>query len=496
MDKPIVKLNGETLSVEEFVAIARDYKTVEITNMAQKKITRAAEIVQKLLQEQRKIYGVTTGFGFLQEVSISPEDVEKLQHNLIVSHSAGVGPEFPEEVVRGMILLQINKFARGHSGIRLLVVSLLMNMLNENITPIVPSQGSLGASGDLAPLAHLSLALIGKGFVNFKGKRMIGEEALRMAGLSPVRLKAKEGLALLNGTQTMTSLAALAIADSEYLAYIANLAVAMSIEVHQSNIDSLHPLIHQSRPHKGQIEAAKSIRSFLTGSKRIRHNTGLQDSYSIRCAPVVHGATLDTITYAKKVVEIEMNSSTDNPLIFSPDQIYSGGNFHGQPIAFAMDFLSIALAELGNISERRIERLLNPNLSGLPPFLTSNSGLNSGFMITQYSAASLVSENKQLAFPASIDSIPVSANQEDHVSMGTIAANKTRKIIGHINYILAIELLCAAQAIDLAQIHDQVSSRVLRIYQKIREAVPMLLEDRELAPDIDKCVKLIKDRVL
>ncbi|MFX0171039.1 MAG: histidine ammonia-lyase [Candidatus Hodarchaeota archaeon] len=496
MDKQIINLDGEALSIEEFITVVRELKLVNISNNAQEKVTKAAKIIEKLLQEEQRIYGVTTGFGFLQEAEISIEDTEKLQKNLIISHSAGIGPEFPAEVVRGMMLLQINKFARGHSGIRLSVVSLLMKMLNENVIPIVPSQGSLGASGDLTPLAHLSLVLIGKGFANVKGKLMGGEEALRSSRLSPVKLKAKEGLALLNGTQTMTSLAALSVADSEYLAYIANLAVAMSMEIHQSNLDSLNPLIHQSRPHKGQIEAAKSIRSFLKGSERVRQNIGYQDSYSIRCAPAVHGAVLDTITNAKKVVEIEMNSSTDNPLIFTADQIYSGGNFHGQPIAFATDFLSIALTGLGNISERRIERLLNPNLSSLPPFLTSNSGLNSGFMIAQYSAASLVSENKHLAYPASVDSIPVSANQEDHVSMGTIAANKTRKIINHIQHILAIELLCAAQAIDLTKIHDQIAVRILTTYNKIREVVPMLSEDRELAPDIDKCVKLIQNKVL
>jgi histidine ammonia-lyase len=394
------------------------------------------------------------------------------------------------------MILQVNNFARGHSGIRAHIVSLLTELVNKRVIPIVPSKGSLGASGDLAPLAHLSSVLIGKGYAYYNGKRMSGSDALRKVGLNPVKLGAKEGLALLNGTQAMTSIAAFAVADSEYLVEIANLTTAMNMEVHRANIDALNPLIHEARPHNGQIKIAKTILNYLDGSKRIRKNVDRQDCYSIRCVPTVHGATSDTINHVKKVIEIEMNSSTDNPLVFSNNQILSGGNFHGQPIALAMDFLSIALAEIGSISERRIERLLNPTLSGLPPFLAPNSGLNSGFMIAQYTAASLVSENKGLAFPASIDSIPVSANQEDHVSMGTIAARKARKIIEHLQIILAIELLCVAQAMDLIQIQNLISPRTRRVYQRIRETIPKLSEDREIAPDINRCVELLRNKEL
>ncbi|UCG90699.1 MAG: histidine ammonia-lyase [Candidatus Heimdallarchaeota archaeon] len=496
MNKPIIELNGNDLSIIDMVSVARNHKIVDLTDEAKERINQAAEIVQDILNEKRMVYGVTTGFGYLQNTAVSPLDAEKLQENLVVSHSAGVGSKFSPEIVRGMMVLQVNKFARGHSGIRLKVVSLLLDFLNKNIIPIVPSRGSLGASGDLAPLAHLALVLIGRGIVNYGGTRMNGLQALDKAGLSPIKLIAKEGLALLNGTQVMTSIAAIAVADAEYLVKIANLAASMSMEVHQANIDALDPLIHEARPHKGQIQTAQSIREYLKGSKRTRQSIAYQDCYSLRCVPVVHGATLDTIRFVKKVVKTEINSSTDNPLIFSSDKILSGGNFHGQPIALAMDFLGISIAELGNISERRIERLLNPTLSGLPAFLTLRSGVNSGFMVAQYTAASLVSENKHLAFPASIDSIPVSANQEDHVSMGTIAAIQTRKIIGHIQYVLAIELLCVSQAIDLAGIQDQVAPKSLGVYQTIRKVIPMLKEDRELSNDINLCVKLIRNRNL
>ncbi len=490
----MVELNGDTLFILNMVAVARNEIVVTISNEAKKRINQASKIVQDILKEKRRVYGVTTGFGYLQNTTISPQDAQKLQNNLIISHAAGVGPELSREVVRGMMLLQVNKFARGHSGIRLKVVSLILNLLNNDITPVVPSQGSLGASGDLAPLAHLALVLIGRGCAYHGETRVSGLQALEIAGLSPVELSAKEGLALLNGTQAMTSIAAIAVADAEYLVKIANLATSMSMEVHRANIDALNPRIHQARPHEGQIDAAKAILEYLKGSKRIRENIAYQDSYSLRCAPVVHGATLDTIRYVKRIIETEMNSSTDNPLIFSSDKILSGGNFHGQPIALVMDFLGIAVAELGNISERRIERLLNPTLSGLPAFLSLESGINSGFMIAQYTAASLVSENKQLAFPSSVDSIPVSANQEDHVSMGTIAATHTRKIVEHVNFILAIELLCVSQAIDLAEIQDQLAPTTLEVYQKIRKVIPKLSEDRELSPDINACAELIRIR--
>jgi len=494
MERPRITLDGSSLTIQDLVNVTRRFYRVEIATQSIEKINYSSQIVQGILSEQRRVYGVTTGFGFLQDVAISSSDSERLQLNLVRSHSAGVGIEYPEEIVRGMMLLQANKFARGNSGIRLTTVNLLLELLNKGITPIVPSKGSLGASGDLAPLAHLTAALIGEGEVMYKKQRLTSIKALEEANLEPVTLIAKEGLALLNGTQAMTSIAALAIYDSEYLLKISNIAVALSMEVHRANIDSLNPLIHEARPHPGQIFIAQSLRDLLEGSRLVHRNVGRQDCYSLRCAPAVHGASLDTLEYVRKVIEIEMNSSTDNPLIFSPNEIYSGGNFHGQPVALAMDFLGIALAEIGNISERRTEHLLNPTLSGLPAFLTPDSGLNSGFMIAQYSAASLVSENKHLASPASVDSIPVSANQEDHVSMGSIAAAQTRQIIEHLEIILAIELLCVCQAIDLAGIKNELAPPLREDFNILRKVIPVLESDRELSSDIKKVSALIKTR--
>lgn len=495
MEQVSVELNGNSTSIEDVIAVVRESSQISLTKDSNERIKKSAEMVKDILSKERKVYGVTTGFGYLQEVSISSNDAETLQKNLIKSHATGVGSEFPQEIVRGMMMLQLNKFAGGHSGVQPETVNLLLNLLNKYIFPVVPSQGSLGASGDLVPLAHLSLVLIGSGIADYNNERLPGKEALKKAGLEPVVLKAKEGLALLNGTQAMTAIAALAVFDADYLVRVANLATALSMEVHKANIDFLHPKIHQARPHEGQIQIAKSLRDTLKGSKQVRQNIGVQDSYSLRCAPAVHGATLDTVSYVRKIVEIEINSSTDNPLIFSPDEIFSGGNFHGQPIALAMDFLGIAIAELGNISERRTERLVNPTLSGLPAFLSPDSGLNSGFMIAHYTAASLVSENKGLAFPASVDSIPVSANQEDHVSMGTIAARQARKIIQNAENILAIELLCACQAIDLANIKDQLSPTCFKIYSLIRNRIQELVQDRELSIDIELCVDLIRKKL-
>ncbi len=494
MERPKVTLDGSSLTIQDLVNVTRQFYRVELATQSIEKIKYSSQIVQSILSKQRRVYGVTTGFGFLQDVAISPSDSEQLQLNLVRSHSAGVGVEYPEEIVRGMMLLQANKFARGNSGIRLKTVNLLLELLNKGITPIVPSKGSLGASGDLAPLAHLTAVLIGEGEAMYKQQRLPSIEALQKANLSPVTLIAKEGLALLNGTQAMTSIAALAISDGEYLLRIANIAVALSMEVHRANIDSLNPLIHEARPHPGQIFIAQTLRELLEGSRLVFSKIGRQDSYSIRCVPAVHGASYDTLQYVRKVIETEMNSSTDNPLIFSPNEIYSGGNFHGQPVALVMDFLGIAFAEIGNISERRIEQLLNPTLSGLPAFLAPNSGLNSGFMIAQYTAASLVSENKHLASPASVDSIPVSANQEDHVSMGSIAASQTRQIIEHLEIILAIELLCVCQAIDLADIQNNLSPPLREVFNILRKVIPVLESDRILSTDIKKSSALIKSR--
>ncbi len=489
-----IEIDGENLSIEAFSKIIKQNIPVKLSSNAEEKIKSSSLIVQKILKERKKIYGVTTGFGYLQKVSISLNDTEKLQENLILSHSAGVGPEFSKDVVKGMMTLQVNKFAKGHSGIRLKVVDYLIKMINNNIIPIVPSQGSLGASGDLAPLAHLSSVIIGRGNAYVDGNKTEGKQSLEKIGLKPIKLRAKEGLALLNGTQGMTAIGCISIDEALYLWKIANIAVALSMEVHQGNLDCLNPLIHKARPHEGQLNTAKMILDQLKDSKRTEVLVGKQDSYSLRCAPAVHGAVFDTISHSKKVIEIEMNSSTDNPLIFSEENILSGGNFHGEPVAFTLDFLGIALAELGNISERRIERLQNPALSKLPAFLTPESGLNSGLMIAQYTAAALASENKHHALPASIDTIPVSANQEDHVSMGMISANKLEVIIQNLRNILAIELICVVQAIDLSEIQSEISPSNKRVYSIIRSQIPRLNHDRELTPDIEKCAELISQR--
>ncbi len=496
MNKESIELVGENLSIDDLYKIINLENDVKLSESAQNRINRSAQIVQSILDDDKRIYGITTGFGYLQKVNISLNDTQRLQENLIISHSAGVGPELSHDIVRGMIALKINKFARGHSGIRLEVVNYLIKFLNMNIVPSIPSKGSLGASGDLAPLAHLSLVLLGKGYAYFNGQRMTGINALKSVNLKPLKLIAKEGLALLNGTQAMTSIAALAIKNAFYLVKVANIATALSMEIHEGNLDSLHPLIHEARPHCGQKKAAKMILDFLEGSQRTQRLIGRQDAYSLRCAPAVHGAVYDTIDHAKKVTEVEMNASTDNPLLFSVDQVYSGGNFHGEPIAFILDFLAIALTELGNISERRIERMLNPMLSNLPAFLTPNTGLNSGLMIAQYTAAALTSENRQLSTPASIDTIPVSADQEDHVSMGMNAANKILKVINNLQYILAIELLCASQAIDIAEIEDKLSRQCKDVYKTVRSQVSMMDQDRELTPDIEKCTSLVRKFML
>jgi histidine ammonia-lyase len=434
-------ITGDTLTLEEVAAVCRNYEEVELSDYAVQKIIESRKVVDEFVENEKVVYGITTGFGKFSDVTISKEESKTLQENLIISHAVGAGKPFETEVVRGIMLLRINNLAKGYSGARLVTVQTMIEMLNKRVHPIVPEKGSLGASGDLAPLSHMVLPMIGLGQAEYMGQVMTGKEAMEKAGIPVIELTAKEGLALINGTQVMTAVGALTLYDALNIVKAADIAAALSFEAQNGVVDALDYRLHEIRPHKGQIETAKILSELLAGSKMTTRQGEIrvQDAYSLRCVPQVHGASKDAISYVKEKVETEMNSVTDNPIIFpETKEGISGGNFHGQPMALAFDFLGIALAELANISERRIERLVNPALSGLPAFLVDHGGLNSGYMIVQYSAAALVSENKILAHPASVDSIPSSANQEDHVSMGTIAARKAKEIMENVRRVLSI----------------------------------------------------------
>ncbi|RLI50697.1 MAG: histidine ammonia-lyase [Candidatus Thorarchaeota archaeon] len=489
-----VTIDGESLTIEDVVRVARHGEDVTLTDDARMKIEKSRQVIEAAIREGRTVYGVNTGFGDLANVSIAASDVADLQVNLIRSHSVGVGEPFPEEVVRGMMLLRANALAKGFSGVRLEVVETLLRMLNRGVTPVVPQQGSVGSSGDLAPLAHMVLVMIGEGEAFLEGKRMDGAEAMRRADIPLVVLQAKEGVALINGTQPMTAVGVLAIHDALRLVSDATVAGAMSLEALRGTRAAYDARIHAVRPHEGQVDAARALLSILADSEINRSHADcgkVQDAYSLRCFPQVLGASIDAIRYVSSVLEVEINAATDNPLVFPDDgTVVSGGNFHGQPVALAMDFLSIALSEIANIAERRINRLVDPKLSGLPPFLTRNSGLQSGMMIAQYTAASLVSENKVLAHPASVDSIPTSAEQEDHVSMGTIAARKARQILENVKNVVAIEYLCAAQGLDLLA-PLRPSEALERAHALIRTVVPELTDDRPLYSDIVKIRQLM-----
>ena len=494
-----VYIDGNSLTLEDFINITRKNYKIQLTEEAKERIRKSRALIDRYLEEERIVYGLTTGFGKFSDVSITGQEGKQLQKNLIISHACGVGEPLAEEVVRGIMLLRINALAKGYSGIRLSTLNTLIEMLNKGVHPIIPEKGSLGSSGDLAPLSHMVLVMLGEGEAIYKGERMSGKEAMERAGIEPIELVAKEGLALINGTQVMTSIGAHAIYDSINLSKISDLAAALTTEALRGIIDAFDERIHRVRNHPGQSTSGHNLRAILEGSKMITRQGELrvQDPYSIRCTPQVHGASKDCFSYVKERVEIEMNSVTDNPIIFPEDEeIISGGNFHGQPMALAFDFLAIGLAELANISERRLERLVNPQLSnGLPAFLTKNGGLNSGFMIVQYSAASLVSENKVLAHPASVDSIPSSANQEDHVAMGTIAARKAREILENTRRVLAMEILAACQAIDLRE-EKALGQGTEIVYRIIRENIPALEEDRVMYKDLDRCNEILKSNIL
>jgi histidine ammonia-lyase len=516
-----VILTGADLTVADVEAVARHGAAVELDIHARHRIQEARDVIEALVAGGAVVYGVTTGFGDLASTFIPAADAGRLQENLLMSHAVGVGPAFPTEVVRAMLLLRANTLALGHSGCRPIVVERLLDLLRLRVHPVVPEQGSVGASGDLAPLAHLALPLIGRGAAEVGGRVLPGAEALAAVGLEPLALEAKEGLALLNGTQLMGALGALTLADADRLLRTASVVAAMSVEALLGTEVAFAAPYQLARPHPGQIAVAAQLRHLLRDSdlQTSHHDSAhkVQDPYSLRCVPQVHGAVRDALDHLRRVLDIELNSATDNPLVFpggggAPSDaiatggglVISGGNFHGEPIALALDFAKLAIAELGSISERRCALLVDPRLNGgLPAFLSPDPGRNSGLMIVQYTAAALASENKVLVHPSSADSIPTSANQEDHVSMGATAARHARTVLAHVEQILAIELLCAAQALDLrleAMARDGDAPApgvgVVEAHARMRAVSAILREDRELGPDLEAAVGLVRGGTL
>lgn len=445
-------LNGENLTLENSIEIIENDLSISISNDAKQKILKSRKLVEKWIKKEEIIYGINTGFGEFKDIIISQENTAELQKNLILSHSAGVGELIPDDVVRLMLLFRINSLIKGFSGVRLELINFLLDFFNSKVIPQIPSQGSVGCSGDLAPLAHLAATFLGYGKIKVNNSICDSNVALKMIGLKPITLAAKEGLALINGTQMMTAFLCKSLDYAITLSKLSDISASFTIEGTRSTDTAYDIKIQKIRPHLGQIRTSKNLKKILKDSEiMLSHEdcNKVQDAYSIRCIPQVHGAVKDTLKYCKNILEIEINSVTDNPLIFTETEEHlEGGNFHGEPIAFASDFLKIALAELGSISERRIARIVDGNLSGLPRFLTKKGGINSGLMIAQYTAASLVSENKVLSHPASVDSIPTSANQEDHNSMGSIAARKCYEVINNVKNIIAIEILCGLQALN------------------------------------------------
>ncbi|WP_404456065.1 histidine ammonia-lyase [Virgibacillus necropolis] len=491
----MVILTGKTLTFDEVKRVIFDNENVELANEACINIEANRETVDNLIKDKKTMYGINTGFGKFSDVVIDDSDLDDLQLNLIHSHACGVGEAFSENITRAMLLLRANALSQGYSGVRLVLVNQLLALLNSGIHPVVPQQGSLGASGDLAPLSHLALGLMGEGEVMYCGEKMEASAALNKEGIAPLTLKAKEGLALINGTQAMTAVGVVTYLEAEKLLHQSELIAAMTMEGLQGIIDAFDADLHVARGHKEQMDVAERIRGIVEDSKLITKQGELrvQDAYSIRCIPQVLGACWQTINYAKDKLLTEINAVTDNPLIFSEEnKVISGGNFHGEPIAFAMDFIKLGIAETANISERRIERLVNPQLNDLPAFLSPNPGLESGAMIMQYSAASLVSENKTLAHPASVDSIPSSANQEDHVSMGTIAARHALQMLQNARHVVAIELICAMQAVEYRGT-EKMGSMTKEFYDSARQVVSSITADRIFSTDITNLANWLKN---
>jgi histidine ammonia-lyase len=491
-----ITINGESLTLEKMAAVALDFATVELAAEARERVLASRAVIDRALESNLPIYGVTTGFGKLSDVRIPHEDIRQLQVNLLRSHACGVGDPLSDAEVRAAILVRANSLAKGFSGVRPEIIDLLLGILEHRIHPVVPSRGSVGASGDLAPSAHMALVLIGEGEAVFRGERLPGSEALRRAGLSPVQLQAKEGLSLLNGTQFMAAAGGLALHRACVLMDTADVAASLSLEVLLGSVVADDRRIHQVRPHPGQQKTAANITRMLRNSVIVESHRDcgrLQDAYSLRCVPQVHGAVRDALDHVRQVITREMNSATDNPLVFADgDAILAGGNFHGAPLGYAFDYAALALADLASISERRLERLVNPDLSGLPAFLIANPGLSSGYMMLQVMVASLVSENKILAHPASVDSIPTSANKEDHVSMGMTAALKLRAVADNLEIVLAGEILAACQGMEFRKPLEP-GEGTRKAYALVRQAIAPLENDREISPDITVLRQLIRE---
>lgn len=490
-------LNGKDLTIQDIKQFLKEDGQISISEEALVNVRKSRETVEKIIKNKKTIYGITTGFGLFSDVLIEKEKYNDLQVNLIRSHSCGTGKPFPDNVSLIMMVLRLNTMLKGHSGVTEKLVSLLVEFINRRIIPVIPEQGSLGASGDLAPLSHLALALIGEGDVHYKGETRNAKEVLHEVGLEPHSLQAKEGLALINGTQAMTSQGVIAYIEAENIAYHAEWIAALTHQALNGIVDAYDEHVHIVRNFNEQVEVAERMRNWLEGSKLTTRQgeVRVQDAYTLRCIPQIHGASFQVLNYVKEKLELEMNAANDNPLIFDNDDetlVISGGNFHGQPIAFAVDFLKIGVAELANVSERRLERLVNPQLNGgLPAFLSPEPGLQSGAMIMQYAAASLVSENKTLAHPASVDSIPSSANQEDHVSMGTIGARHAYQIIQNVRRVISIECIIALQAVEIKGV-DKLSPKTKAKYEELRSIIPSITQDRVFHHDIEKVCEYLR----
>ncbi|HEX6185582.1 MAG TPA: histidine ammonia-lyase [Pyrinomonadaceae bacterium] len=493
----MLELDGQSLTLEEVARVARGEAEVSLAASARERVEASRRTVERIVAESRVVYGVNTGFGKLSDVTVPTDELRDLQLNLVRSHACGLGPPLSEEETRALMLLRANVLAKGFSGARTVVVVTLLELLARGVHPVVPELGSVGASGDLAPLAHLALCCVGEGEAVYKGERLPGGEALRRAGVEPLRLEAKEGLALLNGTQALTGVGALALERALRVARTADVSGAMSLEALKGTPAAFDERIHLARPHRGQVESAAHLRELLADSEiRASHVEGdprVQDAYSLRCMPQVHGAARDALGHARAAVEIETGGATDNPLVFAETgEVISGGNFHGAPLAIAFDYCSIALVHLGNIVERRIDRLVHPDKNeGLPPFLTARAGVESGYMVPQIVAVALLNECKVLAHPASTDNLPTDGGKEDHVSMGMTTALKLRRVVEAIERVVAIELLASAEGLE-HRAPLKPGRGALRAYERVRSHAPRLTRDRPLADDIERVATALR----